>query len=164
VTHSESLKYILAQADLFYEWDDLLLELVASICVEQVYQRGELVFDENSRGEELYIIAEGEVEIQGRAGRDPSARYTTIAVLRRGQHFGEVSLLDAGRRTAAAVVAEPDTRLIIIPRDKIIVMCENVPRLGYYLMRNIAADLALKIRSTDQDIRERLTWVPANPA
>jgi CRP-like cAMP-binding protein len=162
VTRNESLKYSLAQADLFYEWDDLLLELVASICLEKVYHEGEMVFDENSQGEELYIISEGKVEIRVRIGTDPSAQYITIAVLRRGQNFGEVSLLDAGRRTAAAVIAESNTRLIIIPRDKLMVMCENVPRLGYYLMRNLATDLALKIRSTDQDIREQLTWVPVN--
>jgi hypothetical protein len=32
--------------------------------------------------------------------------------------------------------------------------------LGYRLMRNIAADLAFKIRGTDLAIREQLLWRP----
>lgn len=164
----EPLKRELSQADLFLEWDDLLLELVASVCEERTYQRGEQVFGENSVSDELYIIASGSVEIRVNPSMvvgEPSSvgqSLQTIAILRRGQNFGEVALLDEGRRTAAAVCAENNTRLIVIPRDKIMLMCENVPRLGYLLMRNLAADLATKIRNTDLDIRAHLTWVPSH--
>jgi len=162
----ENLKRELAQADLFFEWDDLLLELVASICEERTYMRGELVFNENSLSDELYIITEGEIEIQvhpgllgtGKLGQEIPSK--TIAVLRRGQNFGEVALLDEGRRSAAAVCRENGTRLIVIKRDKLILMCENVPKLGYVLMRSLALDLAMKIRSTDLDIRAHLMFVP----
>ena len=37
-------------------------------------------------------------------------------------------------------------------------LCETYPRLGYLLMRNLAADLAMKIRNTDLNMREQLTW------
>ncbi len=46
---------ILKQADIFYELTNTQLELVASICTEKRYQEGELVFEENSPGTELYI-------------------------------------------------------------------------------------------------------------
>jgi hypothetical protein len=39
-------------------------------------------------------------------------------------------------------------------------LCDTYPQLGYRLMRNLAADLAMKIRNTDLLIRERLTWTP----
>jgi CRP-like cAMP-binding protein len=108
----------------------------------------------------MYIVAEGEVEIQVRPyGHTASAPRQTIATLRRGQNFGEVALLDQGRRTAAAQAVQPNTLLIVVPSDKITLMCENVPRLGYALMRNIAADLAMKIRSTDIEMQARL-WLP----
>jgi CRP/FNR family cyclic AMP-dependent transcriptional regulator len=39
-------------------------------------------------------------------------------------------------------------------------LCENYPELGYRIMRNIAADLAFKIRNSDLSMREQLLWKP----
>ncbi len=48
----------------------------------------------------------------------------------------------------------------IIPRDKLIMLCDTYPQLGYRLMYNLAADLAMKIRNTDLRIREQLLYKP----
>ena len=155
---------ILKQADIFYELTSTQLELVASICAEKVYAQGEMVFEENTPGNQLYIIANGEVEIVvnpatlGKKGDGSSA--FAIATLRRGQSFGEVSLVDEGLRSAGARCSQPETRLIVIPRDKLMLLCDTYPQLGYRLMRNLAADLAMKIRHTDLQVREQLTWGP----
>jgi len=82
----------------------------------------------------------------------------TIATLRRGQSFGEVALVDEGLRSASARCSRQDTHLIVIPRDKLMLLCDTYPQLGYRLMRNLAADLAMKIRHTDLQVREQLTW------
>ena len=37
-------------------------------------------------------------------------------------------------------------------------LCDTYPPLGYRLMRNLAADLAMKIRNTDLQVREKLYW------
>jgi hypothetical protein len=37
-------------------------------------------------------------------------------------------------------------------------LCDADPLLGYRLMRNLAADLAMKIRNTHLQIRDRLMW------
>lgn len=163
-----SVVTVLKQADIFYELTTTQLELIASICEERHYQTGELVFAENTIGSELYVIANGEVDIQvdpallghvsGNAGPH------TIATLRRGQSFGEVALVDEGRRSAAARCAQHDTHLIIIPRDKLMLLCDTYAQLGYRLMRNLAADLAMKIRNTDLQVREQLYWTPQNKA
>lgn len=161
----QTLKRELASADLFHNLDDLLLELIASISEEKIYQVGDVIFEENTESRELYIIAKGQVEIRVRpaliTGSDAGETPQTIALLREGQNFGEITLLDEGRRTAAAVCADHGTRLIIIPRDRLLVMCDNAPKLGYKIMRNMAADLAMKIRTTDLDLRGYLIWLPA---
>jgi hypothetical protein len=48
----------------------------------------------------------------------------------------------------------------VIQRERLISMCDNYPELGYRVMRNLAADLAFKIRGTDLLIREQLLWRP----
>lgn len=158
-----SVMLVLKQADIFYEFTETQLELVASICEERHYQAGDMVFEENTLGDELYIIASGEVEIQlnpSLLGKESHVNTPqTIATLRRGQSFGEVSLVDEGRRSAGARCSQQSTRLVVIPREKLMVMCDTYPQLGYRLMRNLAADLAMKMRNTDLQVREHLTWV-----
>lgn len=164
---------VLKQADIFYELTATQLELIASVCEEKKYQRGDLVFAEQTVGKELYIIANGAVDIEidpTLVGIQGSGKSQTIATLRRGQSFGEIALVDEGVRSAGARCSQHDTQLVIVPRDKLMLLCDTYPQLGYRLMRNLAADLAMKIRNTDLQIREQLYWMhiakpkqPENP-
>jgi CRP-like cAMP-binding protein len=156
----------LKQADIFYQFTPTQLELVANLCQEMTFQKDDLIFKENSGSKELYIIAQGEVDIfvdPSLVGAvDTSAENKVIATLRRGQSFGEVALVDEGLRSASACASQNDTRLLIVPRDKLIMLCETYPQLGYRLMYNLSADLAMKIRNTDLRIREQLLYKPPN--
>src|SRR5512140_780991 len=138
----------LKQSDIFYQFTPTQLELVANLCQEVIFNAGDLIFQENSSSKELYVITQGEVDILINRGIGiEEKKETAVARLRRGQSFGEVALVDEGLRSASARAAQKDTRLLVIPRDKIIMLCETYPQLGYRLMYNLAADLAMKIRN-----------------
>jgi CRP/FNR family transcriptional regulator, cyclic AMP receptor protein len=153
----------LKQADIFYQFTPTQLELVANLCQEVTYKNGDQVFHENDHSKELYIIIQGEVDIllnpglvgAPGTGGTPDAR---VATMRRGQCFGEIALVDEGLRSASARAASKEVRLLVIPRDKIIMLCETYPQLGYRLMYNLAADIAMKIRNTDLRVREQLLY------
>jgi CRP-like cAMP-binding protein len=158
-----SLASIFKQTDIFYDLSPTQLELVAAICQERRCNTGDIIFEENTASDELYVIVQGEVDIQVDPALvgDVNVKSTgpvTIATLRRGQSFGEVALVDQGLRSATARAAANNTVLLVIPRDKLITLCDTYPQLGYRLMRNLAADLALKIRSSDLLIREELLY------
>lgn len=160
-----SVATVLRQADIFYELTTTQLELIASICEERKFQRGDLIFAEQTLGKELYVIASGAVDIEvdpALVGKQTSVGGVTIATLRRGQSFGEIALVDEGMRSAGARCAQHDTHLVVIPRDKLMLLCDTYPQLGYRLMRNLAADLAMKIRNTDLQIRAQLYWSQVN--
>jgi len=152
----------LKQADIFYRFSASQLEMVAGICHEQTFQMGQDIVEENSASNELYIITQGEVDILvnpalvGGPGSEP--RQVTVATLRRGQSFGEVALVDEGLRSATVRASQKDTRLLVIPRERLMLLCESYPPLGYRLMYNLAADLAMKIRNTDLRIRGKLLY------
>lgn len=153
----------LKQSDIFYQFTPTQLELVANLCQEVVFEVGEIIFKENSSSKELYVITQGEVEILIKPALDSTSDKnkqsgTAIAKLRRGQSFGEVALVDEGLRSASARAAQKETHLLVISRDKLIMLCETYPQLGYHLMYNLAADLAMKIRNTDLRIREQSTF------
>lgn len=154
---------VLRQADIFYGFSPEQLERVAAICQERQVGAGEIIFRENSSSDELFVIARGEVEILVDPALvsdrpDTPSRPTTIATLRRGQSFGEVALVDQGLRSATARSSSHDTRLLAIPRAGLLALCDADPLLGYRLMFNLAADLALKIRNTDLRVREQLLY------
>lgn len=155
----------LKQSDIFYQFTPTQLEMVANLCKEVVFQAGEIVFKENSSSQELYIITQGEIEILinpalvGAPDKNDRAG-SVIATLRRGQSFGEIALVDEGLRSATARAAQKETRLLVISRERLIMLCETYPQLGYRLMYNFAADLAMKIRNTDLRIREQLLYKP----
>ena len=152
---------VLNQADIFDEMTNTQLQLVSSITDERHYQAGDIIFEENTPGDEMYIIASGEVEIlvdPAMIGDESEKGAHIIATMRRGQSFGEVSLVDEGLRSASARCSQQDTHLVVIPREKLMLLCDTYPQLGYKLMRNLAADLAMKIRHTDLQVREQLTW------
>lgn len=155
----------LKQSDIFYQFTPTQLEMVANLCKEVVFQAEEVIFEENSNSKELYIIVQGEIDILikpsnvGLLGMLEEEE-AIVAKLRRGQSFGEVALVDEGLRSATARAAKKDTRLLVISRDKLIILCETYPQLGYRLMYNLAADLAMKIRNTDLRIREQLLYKP----
>jgi CRP/FNR family cyclic AMP-dependent transcriptional regulator len=160
-----SLVNVLRQSDIFYQLTPTQLELIANLCQESAYNDGDLIFEENSHSKELYVIANGEVEIliSSALVSGPEAsnnKDAVLATLRRGQSFGEVALVDEGLRSASARAAQKDTRLMVISRDKLIMLCETYPQLGYRLMYNLAADLAMKVRNTDLRIREQLLYAP----
>lgn len=157
--------HLLEQVDIFADLDAERLERISSICMERRYEQNDLIFQENTDSDELYIIIQGEVEIQVDprtlgVSAEESPGPTTIATLLRGQSFGEVALVDEGVRSASARCAAPNTKLLAIQREDLVQMCHDDFEMGYLLMRNVASDLSFKIRQTDLMVREQLLWGP----
>jgi len=154
----KTLISLLKQSDIFYQLMPIQLELVANLCEEAAYQTGDIIFKENSNSKELYVNTQGEVEITinaGTSGSDLPEEEVVIAKLRREQSFGEIALADERLRSPSA---QKDTGLIIIHHDQLMMLCESYPQLGYRLMHNLAADLAMKIRKTDLNIRKPMLY------
>ncbi len=158
---SDLMNYI-KQADIFYQLSPSQLEMVADLCEQQKFNRGEIVLEEGAASNELYIIIQGEVDIlvnPAVVSRPGSSNgEITIATLRRGQSFGEIALVDEGVRSATVRASKKNTKLLVIGRKKLLMLCDTYPQLGYRLMYNLAADLAMKVRNTDLRFRATILY------
>lgn len=153
----------LKESDLFYNLTATQLELIDSICEERNYRKGDVIFQENSRESELYLILKGKVDILFDPNLVASEQKATstpqvIATLRQGQSFGEMALIDEGLRSASANAVDKETILLRLPRHKLLLLCNSYPELGYRVMYNLSIDLAHKIRNAGLQIREALLY------
>jgi CRP/FNR family cyclic AMP-dependent transcriptional regulator len=150
---------ILSVTEIFHEFTQTQLEMVASICEPGTYQTGDVILQEYDSSKALYVIGRGGVEIlmsPGLVGDSDQQETEAIALteLKQGQITGEVALVDEGVRSATVRVVEDDTYLLKIPRDRLVLLCDTYPELGYKLMKSLASDLAFKIRNSDLTIRQ----------
>jgi CRP/FNR family cyclic AMP-dependent transcriptional regulator len=167
-----SLVDVLQEFGLFEDLDSAQLERIAAVASEQTFEPEAVVMAEYTRGDEMYFIQEGLLDVcisaqagpgmglytEGGNGAPVEREMTVIARLLPGQAIGEVSLVDDGLRSATVVSVGTST-LVRIRRADLLRLCEEDTGLGYVVMRNIAAELAFKMRSSGLVMRGEL-WRP----
>jgi CRP/FNR family transcriptional regulator, cyclic AMP receptor protein len=160
VKMQQSITSVLSLTELFDNLTETQLELVAAICEPGTYNVGDVLVEEHDSSDEMYVIARGEVEVLmdpafvGGEIESGNIEPVVLTELRQGQVFGEVALVDQGIRSATIRVSQDQTQLLRIPRERVMLLCDTYPELGYKIMKNVAADLAFKIRNTDLTVRQ----------
>jgi len=96
----------------------------------QTLQAGECIFREGETGNFAYIIDEGEVEISTLVNN----KYTVLNILKAGDMFGELALVDGSPRSAAAY-AKTNVVLTIVTSEQVKTRIEDAdPILKLLLM------------------------------
>ncbi|WP_299462388.1 adenylate/guanylate cyclase domain-containing protein [uncultured Microscilla sp.] len=94
---------ILKDVDIFSTTNEKILANIASKLKEGILKAEQAVFHKGDQGEAMYIIADGAVKVHDKT--------YVFAVLRKGQVFGEYSMLDTEARSAS-VSGVVKTRLL----------------------------------------------------
>jgi CRP-like cAMP-binding protein len=139
-----SIVPLLKKVEILTSLSESQLERIAELCREQIHNTDDIIFREDDKSSELYLIQDGLVEITLSVPEPGTER--SIVTLGKGQIFGEMALLDEGPRSASARCIVDGTRLWVAKRADVISLCEKDTRIGFEIMRNIAADLSFKLR------------------
>jgi CRP/FNR family transcriptional regulator, cyclic AMP receptor protein len=85
---------------------------------EETYQSGDVIIEEGSKGNWVYIIFEGQVKVTKRT----SVGMLTIDVLKQGAIFGEMALFGKapGARSASVIAADGSARVGVLDMDELI--------------------------------------------
>jgi CRP-like cAMP-binding protein len=108
------------------------------------FKAGEYVFREGDLGTEMYIINEGKVEILNQVGDEEQI----LAVLEKGDFFGEMSVLEDLPRAASAR-ALTDLRLLQINGSTFDHLLQGNPEIAVRMMRK----LSRRLRETDEMLK-----------
>jgi signal transduction histidine kinase len=110
------------------------------------FASGDTIFRIGSVGNSMMILLHGRIQISADL---PGGRSLLIAVVSPGEMFGEIAVLDGGRRSANAT-AETACSVAILDRDDILEFLEKIPGL----CRNIVSLLCSHLRSADHRLVE----------
>jgi len=124
------------------------LDALYEISHEISYKSGEVILEESSYGadSDFYVILQGnvKVEIQASLKHSDGTISKRLAVLKIGDVFGEMGLLRS-RRRSAQVSAYSDLTVLKVNQKKLFQLFVYNPRLGFLIMRNLAAILSDRI-------------------
>ena len=98
-------------------------------CINE-YGVGHVIFEEGSTGRELYVVLDGQVEIAKMNGSDK----TVIVTLGKGEFFGEMAVIDGSSRSASAIAAAPETRVMRINHARFVYLVSQQPAFDMMIM------------------------------
>jgi len=109
-----------------------------------VVDSGKIIFEENEVGDRMYIIQEGSVRISKRIDGKPHI----LAVLGKGEFFGEMAIVNRVKRTATATAAGT-VRLLSFDRKGFMNMVSSNARIAL----NIIDKLCRRLQSANSQIQ-----------
>lgn len=104
----------LTQINLFAQLDDDERTVLAQSMQEREVQPGEVLFRSGDPGDSMFIVQSGKVEL---FVKDTAGQKITLHIAESPDHFGELSLLDGGSRTASAIVVDAGVLLVLDRED-----------------------------------------------
>jgi CRP/FNR family transcriptional regulator, cyclic AMP receptor protein len=141
----EAALLLVGKVNLFAGLPRVYLERIASLCVEQSFKYGQFVFREGQPGDGLFLILEGAVRISRQV---PGMGEEALAVLKAGDYFGEMALIDDFPRSADACVHE-SCRLLVIGKEKLQDLLFVDRDLAYDLLWTFVRTLSGRLRQTN---------------
>jgi len=139
------LQSVLRQAELFEGLSSEELQSIAALCQARTFQAGEIITTQGERGDVLFLVSQGFVEVTA-SQPDSGEAPRTVVNLGPGQIVGEMSLVDRGPRSATVRALTDGALLQALEREAFLNLCQTNTHLGYIVMRNMAADLSFKLR------------------
>ncbi|NOY13786.1 MAG: cyclic nucleotide-binding domain-containing protein [Deltaproteobacteria bacterium] len=113
---------------------------------------GKTIFIENMPGESLYLIKQGTVRISRMLAEGDEQ---VLIVLGPDDVFGEMAVLDGGKRSATARIAE-DAVLYGLTRNDFETLAKTDPQLCLSLTLNIVRIFSGRVRNSQKDYRAML--------
>lgn len=141
-----SQRQVLRRSSLFARLGDGEIDAVLAHALVTRHTEGDQIFAKGDPGNSMMAVLKGRVSITA-PSRD--GRQVVLTVMRDGEVFGEIALLDGKERTADAT-AMTDCELLIVPRRSLFSLLERRPDLCIDLL----IVLCERLRRTNEQVED----------
>ncbi|MBN1880588.1 MAG: Crp/Fnr family transcriptional regulator [Deltaproteobacteria bacterium] len=135
---------VLKQIPIFANMGQDELSGLAEKAIRKKFKRDTIIVSEGDDGDSLMIILSGQVKV---TLLSEDGKEIILSILREGDFFGEMSLLD-GEPRSATVIAMKESTLLIIQRQNFLKQIDENPGLA----KAILVEMSMRIRRADRRI------------
>lgn len=140
---------ILKNVALFQGLTQSQLQKIAAVAKERSFEGSSHIFKEGDPGTAMYIIVSGKVRISKQV---PGIGEEALAILDKGQYFGEMALIEEGPRSADAI-AHIGCTLYELSREKLDEVMFTDKELAYVVLWTFVRTLSERLRETNDKIK-----------
>jgi CRP/FNR family transcriptional regulator, cyclic AMP receptor protein len=137
---------LLTDTDFFRDLSEEDLGFLIPSCTIRSLRRGDLLFEEGDDCSELFVVSSGLIAI---SKKSIDGRESVVALMERGELFGEMGMLDGLGRSAEARALEP-SEVVAIPYAPIRQLFEERPALLW----GTTAMLVGRLRAMDEALAD----------
>jgi CRP/FNR family transcriptional regulator, cyclic AMP receptor protein len=137
---------LLTDTDFFRDLSEEDLGFLLPSCTIRSLRRGDLLFEEGDDCSELFVVSSGLIAI---SKKSIDGRESVVALMERGELFGEMGMLDGLGRSAEARALEP-SEVVAIPYAPIRQLFEERPALLW----GTTAMLVGRLRAMDEALAD----------
>jgi CRP/FNR family cyclic AMP-dependent transcriptional regulator len=125
------------------------MKLLATFSSEERFREGSMIFREGEKGDKLYIVLDGRVRISKFI---PGVGEEALAVLDRGDFFGEMALIDDKPRSADAKAHEQDATVLSIDRATLNEILSMDPHASLQFLNLLCRMISRRLREINEKI------------
>ncbi len=134
---------LLARMPLFRPLTDREILRVLQVTDVSVFKAGDVIMAEGDKGDELYIVLEGSVEVMRGDAK--------LATLTPGEHLGEMALIRSQPRSATAI-AQGACEMMVLRRTEFFEILRKEHQLAVKLLWQFLGVLAERLAATSKEL------------
>jgi len=128
----------------FRNLSDEDISALTELCELKSYSKNSIVFSQHEKGDTLYLILKGSVKV---TLLSESGREVILSILKNGDFFGEMAILDGLPRSASVITME-NTEFMCLKRERFLHLLSKKPEIGV----SILAEMSKRLREADERI------------
>lgn len=143
--NQKSLEELIKSVEIFDGLETRDINKVLKVASGKKYEKDEVIFKEGDLGDCFYLIIEGSVRIEKNVEHD---KIESVAQLKTGDYFGEMSLLD-GEPRSASVIANETSKLLEVKNSQFIKIVMNDDNFARKVLWAFCITFAKRLRATN---------------
>jgi CRP/FNR family cyclic AMP-dependent transcriptional regulator len=143
----DEIEKLLLHIPIFQDLSHFEIQAIKRILHQREYKKDEVIFNQGDVSLGMYIIEEGTVEIISDPGKH------LLAVLHKGDFFGELGLLDDSLRSATAI-SKTHCKMLCFFKPELLDIIDRNPHLGSKILFKLAWTIGERLKITNEQLRE----------